>query len=353
MYAARVFSNNYRIGKNYVTDFEMRVLNDKYSEDGLFEKAMDFLKEIISNPNVKDNKFDKNLFDIIKNDELSQINRLREDQRKYSTLKLLEYMDSDSPISYNTKGYAEDLNKITRENLYDFYCDFIKNPNVDIFIVGDIDFDYISNIILEKFSFLNKNKNEDISLLLDYKKHREKRLEIVESDNTNQAKLSIGCTIENMTKKERDYVLNVYNLLLGGTADSKFFKNIREKFSLCYYVSSRAFKQDNILLINSGITKDNYSKIMILIDKEMNDVRNGVIDDEEIEKAKKYYVASLDEVDDSPSQIIASYYAMDKLHVDEIEKRKKNIMKITKEDIIELANKVYIDTVYLLGGDKK
>jgi hypothetical protein len=29
------------------------------------------------------------------------------------------------------------------------------------------------------------------------------------------------------------------------------------------------------------------------------------------------------------------------------------IKKVTKEDIINLANKISIDTIFLLGGDKK
>ena len=44
--------------------------------------------------------------------------------------------------------------------------------------------------------------------------------------------------------------------------------------------------------------------------------------------------------------------AMDLLDVDDIDMRKKKILNVTKEDIINLANKIKIDTVFLLGGDK-
>lgn len=352
LYAARIFSNNYRIGKSYITDFEMRILNDKYAENGLLDNALSFLKELLFNPNVDNGMFDENSFNIIKNDELSQINRLKEDSKAYSITKMFEHMDSNSVLSINTKGYEEDLNSITRENLYDFYKEFICCNDIDIFMVGDIDFDYVTKLVEEKFNF-KSDKNNDNNLLLDYRKHKKEVLEVIEDDNTKQSKLAIACTLEDMTKRERDYVLNLYNLILGGTADSKFFKNIREKFSLCYYVSSKSFKQDNILLITSGISKENFSKIKILIDKEMQDMRDGKITDNDISKAKKYYISSLDEIDDSPNQIIASYYAIDKLKVDDVEERKKKIMDVSKDEIVKLANKVYIDTIYLLGGDKK
>lgn len=352
LYGASIFSNCYRLGKFYNVDFNMRVLNDKYTEDGLLEKAFDFLYETIFNPNVKDNKFDETCFKVVKNNEKSQIERFMEDQRRYAGLRLFELFDKDSPMSYNLKGYLDDLNEITPENLFLFYKKFIKTNNIDIFIIGDIDFNSVEKIIERKFLFDNV-KEKGKSPVIEWKNHRSIRQEIIEKDNTNQAKLSIACTIENMTKYEKDYVLNIYNIILGGSADSKFFKNIREKFSLCYYVVSNAYKLDNVLTISSGINKENYSKILILIDKEMNDMINGNFSDDDINNAKKYCISALEEIEDNPAQIIASYYAIDVLEADDIETRKEKINKVTKEEIMNFAKKIYIDTIFLLGGDKK
>ena len=352
LYASRVYASGYRLGRNVNVDFNMKILNDKYSEEGLLDQSFEFLKEIIFNPNVTDDMFDEDSFNIIKNDEISQIERFREDSRRYASFRVLELTDSNEPFSYNPKGSIEDLEKITRKNLYEYYKEFIKCKTIDIFIIGDIDFDKTEKIVKDKFEFtLPKEKEKDPMIL--WSTHREKRQEVVESDSTNQSKLSISCKLENLTKYERDYVLNIYNLILGGTADSKFFKNIREKYSLCYYINCGANKLDNLLFISSGISKDNYSKIMILIDKEMDDMRKGNFDEDEIEKAKINYLSNLEEIEDSPNQLIALYYAIDKLGSDEIDKKKEIIKKVTKEDIIKLANKVFMDTVYLLGGDKK
>lgn len=352
LYAARVFASGYRLGNNINVDFNMKILNDKYGEKGLLKESLEFLSEVIFNPNVENKAFDKTSFEVIKNDEISQIERFKEDSRRYSTLRLMELTDSQKPFSYNLKGYMEDLEKITKENLYDFYQKFIKCKMIDIYIIGDIEFEETEKIILDNFKFDNE-KDETFNPIIEWNSNRNTRQEFIENDNTNQSKLSISCRLENMTKYERDYVLNIYNLILGGTADSKFFKNIREKYSLCYYASSGAYKLDNLMMISSGITKDNYSKIMILIEKEMDDMKKGNFDEKEIEKAKKYYLSNLEEIEDNPSQIIALYYSMDKLGADNIDDKRKMIKKVTKEDIIKLANKVFIDTVFLLGGDKK
>ena len=352
LYAAKVFPTCYRLGNAYNFDINMSLLNDKYSEKNLLEKGLDFLKEIVFNPNIIDNCYDEKTFKVIKNEEKSQIERVKEDPRRYSLLKLLENVNKDEKYAYIADGYIEDLEKITRENLCDFHKKLINESIIDIFIVGDIDFRKVQKIVKEKFNFIG-TREVNFDPFIKEKKHNKKINELYEKDNTNQAKLSIACTMENLTKYERFSVLNLYNLILGGTADSKFFKNIREKYSLCYYVSSVGNKLDNLLLITSGITKENYKKMMTLIKKEMDDMRKGNFTEEELEKAKKYYLTILEEIDDKPNQIIASFYAMDKINTDSIEERKKKTAKVTKEEIMALANKIHLDTSFLLGGDKK
>ena len=352
LYSAKVFPSCYRLGKAYNVDINMSILNDKYSEKGLLKKGLDFLHEIVFNPNINKNSYDEKTFNVVKNDEKSQIERAKEDPKRYSIVKLLENVNKDEKYSYNCDGYIEDLEKITRFNLCDFYKEFINNSIIDLFIVGDFDFDEIEEYVKEQFNFKG-SRYLSFDPIIESKKHNKEIKEIYEKDNTNQAKLSIACTLENLTEYERFYVLNLYNIILGGSADSKFFKNIREKYSLCYYLSCFGNKLDNLLLITSGITKDNYNKIMILIKKEMDDMRKGKFTSEDLEKAKKYYLTILEEVDDKPNQIIATYYGMDKINADSVEVKKQKTLKITKEEIMALAEKIHLDTSFLLGGDKK
>lgn len=350
LYSVKLFPSCYRIGKCYNVDFNMCFLNEKYTEIGMYEKSLELLKNIIFDPNVNFDSFDETSFNIVKNDEKSQIERIKEDPRKYSIIRMLQSLNEKEVFSYSEYGYINDLEKITPNNLYQFYKEFINNSVIDIFIVGNIDFKETKNLIKDKFKFRIFKKYK-INPVLNNIIARKKTQIIFEKEKTLQSKLSIGCVINNMTKFEREYVLNIYNLILGATADSKFFKNIREKYSICYYISSIGNKLDNLLIITSGINKENFDKTFSLIKKEMNDIQNGIFTDEEIENAKKYYLSLLEEALDNPNQIISSYYAMDLWEVDSLEKRKVEINKVTREDVINFSKKIYIDTVFLLGGD--
>jgi len=349
LYAANVYSTSYRLGNYYNTDINLYFLNEKYSEEGMTEKSMEFLSEIIFNPNVDDNKFDSNSFNVIKNNMRIQIESVKEDTRKYSMIKMLENMGKDEPYSYHGFGYIEDLEKITEENLYEYYKEFIRSSSVEIFVIGNIDFVMMEKIIREKFKF-NVYKKKKNNPMIIHEKVRSRAKTVIDEDDINQSKLTIGCKLTGLTEFEKNYVLTLYNIILGGGSESLLFQNVREKNSLCYYINSSSNKVDNLLMISSGIAKKNFKKTLSLVKKEMNNIAKGNFDDELIEQAKIRYQSVIDEVYDYPNQLISAYYASEILGVDFPDVRKKKIMEVTKDDIVKMSKKVKMDTIYLLGG---
>ena len=75
LYAMNIFSNCYRIGKLYNMEIVSSFLNEKYTEDGMFEKSLDLISEIILNPNVSNGQFDSDAFNYVKELTATQINK--------------------------------------------------------------------------------------------------------------------------------------------------------------------------------------------------------------------------------------------------------------------------------------
>lgn len=350
LYACEVDFSCYRLGNYYNTDISLLCLNEKYTEKGMLDETIKYLSEIVFNPNVTNNKFDSTSFEIIKNNTIKQIHSIEEDTRKYSLVRMLENMGEKETYSLHGFGYLEDLENINEENIYEYYQEFIKSSGLDIFIIGDIDFEQVEKLFKDNFKF-NIYHKKDNDFVIKHDKTRKIPKKILEDYPSSQSKLSIGCKIKGLTDFERNYALTIFNMILGGSSESKLFRNVREKNSLCYYISSNSNKIDNLLFITSGITKNNFDKVIKLIKKEINGMKKGNFTQEEIEKAKVRYVSLMDEMYDYPSQIISYYYAAEILNSDLPEERKKMIDKVTKEDIINVSNKIYMDTIYLLGGE--
>lgn len=175
LYAADIQTTNRRLGNYTNMDFYLSVLNDKYTEKGNFNDSLDFLSEIIFNPDVTDNHFDKEKLDIIKSSCKSALSSIKEDPANYSLIRMFEAMDKDRPSSYRMIGYLEDLDKINENNLYDYYQKMMKTDLVDIFVIGDIDFLEVTELIREKFKFKTLKKQR-APYILDEVKAKSRRL---------------------------------------------------------------------------------------------------------------------------------------------------------------------------------
>ena len=96
----------------------------------------------------------------------------------------------------------------------------------------------------------------------------------------------------NLTDFERNYVLSLYNIILGGGPDSKLFKDVREKNSLCYTIGTNISKLDNLMLLRAGITRNNYEKTLKLINKNVKNMSKGKFSLEDINSAVEMYSSS-------------------------------------------------------------
>ncbi|MBO5138104.1 MAG: insulinase family protein [Bacilli bacterium] len=351
LYSCRISSVDSRLGNYLNTSFSLNVLNDEYTENGNLIEAIKFLGDVIYDPDVDDEAFSEKSFNIVMNQAVLALSSIKEDSKSYSLMRMLEEMD-DGPISYRSIGYIEDLQKITPKSLYEYYLDILSKDMMDVFVIGNIDFDQIEKVIRSTFKS-KVFKKIRVPYIVEEKKAPHNKNIVKESNDSNQSKLAVGLRVNSLTDYERNYPMSLFNIIFGGGPDSKLFHEVREKNSLAYYIGSIPNKLDNVILIRAGITRDNFDMVLKLIEKELSNMSKGKFSDEDINKAKEMYTSAIDEIYESKSRIIESYYMMELLGVDDIDTKKEKMQKVTKEEIVKVAKKVKIDTVYMLEGDKE
>jgi len=346
---------NYISGKYNIMNFSATFLNEEYTEKGMLDKSIKFLSELIFKPNINKSRNGKNFnsenfeqaYNLLKDNIVSQ----KENPDYYSRVRLLENMEPNSYLSYRSVGYLEDLEKITSKKLYKYYESILNSDIVDIFVIGNVNEKHITKVIESNFSNIKTLKKPTDSHFIRSKKIRFIPKTVKESQKINQSKLALGYKIDKMTNFELRYVLNVYSYILGGGPDSKLFKTVREKNSLCYYISSVSQPLNSILTIKAGINKNDFKKALSLIKKEVYDMKKGKFDDDDIIKAKITYINSLKELEDNPDSLLSLYAGIEYLNSDTLEDRFTKINKVTREDVMKLANKIHLDTIYLLEGE--
>ena len=345
--------SNYISGKYSVVGFDIVFLNEKYTEAGMFDKSIDFLISMIFNPNLdeKYKQFNQRSFKMAYNLLESNLKSLKESPNMYSRMRLLECMEPNSETSLRSCGYIEDLEKIDSKKLYKYYLDMLKKDIVDIFIIGDVKANKVAQIIEKKFN-INTLKKQSESHFLVPKTKRLLTKTVKEKSNYSQSQLVMGFKMFNLSDFELRYVLNVYNYILGGGPDSKLFKSAREKHSLCYSISSTGQPLNSIMTVSAGINAKNFDKTVSLVKKEIKQMIKGDFTNDDIVKAKITYLNSLKELEDNPQSILSLYVGMEYLNSHDLNTRINNINKVTKSDVVKLASKIHLDTIYLLeGGD--
>lgn len=352
LYNLMLASSSYLSGNYAVISFETMFLNDKYVDDNLFNQVVDFMLDIISNPNIEDNKFDTKTFALAKKSLKEEIESLKDNPRRYGMLRLYQEIDSKAVSSYNAVGYLEDLDKITEENLYEYYKSLFKKDIIDIFIISPNEFDDIKEVFKQKINFKTLRKESDSHFVCYHKYHSKNKI-VHEKSNFEQSNLYVACKFDELTDFERKYVSVVYSYILGGGPSSKLFTTVREKNSLCYSISSSFKGIYKFLVISAGINAKDFKKCLSLIKKQIKDMSLGNFDNEKIQEAIITYLNSFKELKDSPSSILNTYISHEYFDADLIEEREKNIKKVTKEMVVSFAKKVHTDTIYVLEGKKK
>lgn len=352
LYSSSVRGFSTRLGNSIMLSFVLDFLNPRYCDEGYLEEVISLPFELLLNPNVDNLEFDRRSFNIIKNRIKSDIESLKENASRYAFRRSLTLMDKDSPSSYYMTGYLSDLENITPSSLLDTYHRMLNDYICDIYIIGNLDMDKVVQLIKDKFK-IKTIKDYKVNLYVD-NKIRKKNLDICETGNYEQDSLVMIYNLDNLNKKERDYVIQLYNIILGsGGLTSKLYKYLREENSLCYIVSSMYQKYDGLLLIYSGIDKKDKNKCLKLINKALQEMINGDFTDEELDNAKKAVISSIKMSEDTNGGIINNYLFNELDNLPLYDERVKEFKKISKKDVIEVAKKVKLNTIYLLSGEDK
>ena len=360
MYLYSLYGANFDIGIEkfgdlYNIEFRGECINKKYlpNNTDVVNEVLEFLYDAIYNPNVLNGAFDEEVVEREKDFILNKIREVKDDKLRYGIRKMEELMCKDEPFSTYVYGDEDDIYNITSSDLYKRYNEVISNSCITFIISGNLlGYEDIEEKVNNIFNNKLVSKLNYKELIYNQKLNHNQEV-VEESQQTTQSVLSYGLRINNPNSNDF-YKLSVYNALLGGTPSSKLFQNFREKESLAYTVRSRYYRFKDIIIIYAGIQKENYEKAKLVIENEINKIKDGEISDEEFEASKKSIISDLKEWNDSKialsKMFISNLFSLknDSLTLEQMVDK---FEKVTKQDIIDIASKITIEKIYFLGGE--
>ena len=361
MYGASFNCGIEKTGDNHILKFYLEALSEEFlpKPEELIKESLGILLDLSFNPYTENGAFKAEYVEGEKQN-LKQIIEAKIDQKdRYAYDRCTEEMFKGRPYGLYKYGYVEDLESITPESLYKYYQELIATAKIDIFCSGRLKDKNVKEIIEQnenmqnlkerKPNYIINNETTEAKEGKENNENKDKNENIVtESMQIAQGKLVIGLDV-NETKEDSRFIASVYNAILGGGANSKLFQNVREKNSLAYTANSGYIRVKNAIFIRCGIEIDNYQKALDTIKEQLEDMKNGNFTDEDIKNSKELILASIEGITEEQDTEITYYYGQELAdRFVTVEEYAEKIKEVTKEQIIDLAKTVTINTIYFL-----
>ncbi len=333
LYGADLNVSSAKIGENQVISISASGLDDRYAIDGesIAKELSVLLCGVIFEPNLSGRAFVAGEVEQERRQLLDLIDSEYNEKRIYANARLIEIMCADEVFGIKRYGTAEAIRAATPESLYTAWEKLLKDAVAEIIYIGDSSPEKAVEVFTEAFQSIPRTP---VTLRTEVIREAGEVKRVTEEIEVSQSKLVMGFRA---------------GIALPETATSKLFCNVREKQSLCYYCAARYDKDKGIIVIDSGVEGENIEKLEAGILKEIDDMKNGVISDFEIDSAKMAIINAYQGSNDTVGGI-ESWFARQLLQdgFRTIEEESALLSAVTREEIIAAANKLTLDTVYVL-----
>ncbi|GGF10551.1 putative inactive metalloprotease YmfF [Halobacillus andaensis] len=353
LYGTGFSSDGTKKGENHVLSFRMEVVNEAYLNDHepILEKAMQIFSDVLFDPKVEQGGFDETIVNREKQTLEQKIKSIKDDRMSYANMRLIDHMCDNEPYALHVHGYLEDFEKINAKSLYEYYKAMINRDLLDLYIIGDVDEAEIEKLA-DKYFSRSASANNDAHQESLASEKREIN-EVIEREDVNQGKLHIGYRTNIKFGDDDYFALQVFNGIFGGFPSSKLFMNVREKHSLAYYAASRFESHKGLLLVFSGVDPKDYEQAKSIIIEQMEAMKSGDFTSDQVSESSEQVVNQLQETMDHANGLIEVLYHQTLSGVSIPAKEIiENVRKVKKEDVVKVANKIELDTIYFLTSQK-
>lgn len=343
-YGAHLTYQTSKIGSSHLVHFTLEFVNERFIHEDLdiLENLSKLLNELLNTPF----SYDEKTVEYLEKEKRLYKNRLKsmmDNSMQRAYVNLLDEMFDDSAEGALSYGKIEDIDNITIDDIKRVHESMMSNDEMMILLCGNI-----NDNTHESLEKIYSRKEEiklpfstykmDINKVLNYK---------VDHDDVEQSKAILGFKIDKENTNEM--AVRILNTMFGGSASSYLFKHLREERSLAYQISSTVDIKNGLLFALAGVDHSRVKETEEHILIELEKFQNGDFTDEFLEETKNKILSDRKNSKDRSKALISIVYNEYLMDTNEhlfIEK----VNNITREDVIQAAKSVHIDTVYTLTG---
>ena len=361
LYNAGIAGRAHKRGDAQVVTFQLRCLAQEVvppedeNEGPLFDSLIDTFCGLLFEPLTENGAFLPSYVDGEKKNLCEAIRAKINNKASYAISRLDEEMFAGEAYGISSRGTEETVSAVTPQSLHRCYLDMLADAPLTVTYVGRMEEAAVTASLSRFVSHLRAYRADDsvyaapVTQVIRAAEHDVLRVE--DAMDIRQSRLCIGYRTGTVLADGDFYRFALFNELLGGSASSKLFMEVREQRGLCYDCASYPEAQKGILYISCGIAADAKEEAEEAIASQIAAIRDGDITDEEFAAAKKSLVSGYREIEDSAAAIAVWYENRRAAGIGTSpEETAAQVLSCTKEDMARCAEQLTQDTLYFLRG---
>ena len=324
------------------------ILDNRYALEGekLEEEYCGLIRECLLRPNAENGAFDETATALMRTELLDTIDSVINDKSSYASQNAAKTAFVGEVSAFPAYGTHEEAEKVTTRSAYEAYKKILQTGHFEIVCAGYSDFDGAERIFTEMMSEIERR---DICTLVKKPSPlKEKPAYVSDKLQMQQAVLRMYFKAPELSDF---YASKLFSMILGGMTTSRFFMNIREKQSLCYYCNCGANKYSRVLSVYAGVEPQNIERTVNAVTAELEGICRDGVTGEELRAALLEIENQVASMRDTTA--VAGWY-LDQITEEKIlspEEYLEEIKKVTPERIQAVARQYKLDTVYTLSGE--
>jgi predicted Zn-dependent peptidase len=249
----------------------------------------------------------------------------------------------DHPLGHPISGSTESIAQITRDTLLDFRNRHYFRQDVVIAVAGPFTLDAVEMMIrphLPKASFLAAEKTAPF-----VKEEGPPRC-VTDERETDQLQLALAWHTPGRHSESR-HALRLLSTMLGESASSRLFLELREERGLCYQISSDVtfFEETGAFEISAGLDPESRDDALACIQREIGDLMANGPRPGELDRAKRLTIVQSKLAFESTGAHAswAGEGVLDFGHVPSPSEWRSNVMAVTDHDVQAVAREVFMN----------
>jgi predicted Zn-dependent peptidase len=317
---------------NAATSRDTTVVYTRIPDDHL-EQAVDAMAEMVFSPTFADLDNEREVI-------LEEIAMVEDNPQDLVHDLAAQAVFGAHPIGRPVIGYADVISRVTRRTIAAYHAASYVGPNVVLAAAGNVDHDRLAGLLAArrpkrpgKLGIERKAVARIGKPSLQFLRKRTEQYHVVLA----------GPGISRADP--RRYASSVLDAILGGSASSRLFQEIREKRGMAYSVYSYGSQYDETgqVGIYVGTREDNVAECLAIAAGEIHAIAQGRLKPDEIARAKENIkgrlLLSLESTSARMTRIGRA--VITGTEIVSIEETISRIEEVTEQDVAELAASTY------------